>query len=118
LRLHGCGGFLAPVPLTAVSPTGASVAESQRESRRIHPQEREPARKNRSGSAARQFTGWSETWRRTQEWMVIAAAAAAFIDRVEPYWAMDSTARLARCASSLSPGPSCPNSSRQRLGRS
>ena len=62
----------------------------------------------------RQFTGWSKTWRRTQECMVIAAAAAAFIDRVEPYWAMESTSRLAKCASSLSPGPSCPNS---KIGR-
>ncbi len=47
----------------------------------------------------------------------MAAAAAAFIDRVEPNWAIDSTAVLARWASSLSPGPSCPNSSRQERGR-
>lgn len=51
-------------------------------------------------------TGWSKTWRRTHACIVIAAAAAAFIDRVDPYCAIESTAELARCASSLSPGPS------------
>src|SRR5699024_2060891 len=94
LRVRECGSLLAPAPSTAVSPTGGSIAKSHRQSWRIHPQETEPARKLRAEARRgldRQFTGWSKTWRRTQECMVIAAAAAAFIDRVEPYWAMEST---------------------------
>src|SRR5699024_2391629 len=121
LRVRECGDLLAPARLTAVSPAGGSIAKSHRQSWWIHPQDTEPARKLRAEARRgpdRQVRGWSKTWRRTQECMVIAAAAAAFIDRVEPYWAMESTSRLAKCASSLSPGPSCPNSSRQRRGRS
>src|SRR5699024_1805197 len=121
LRVRECGGLLAPAPLTAVSPAGGSIAKSHRQSWWIHPQDTEPARKLRAEARRgpdRQFTGWSKTWRRTQECMVVAAAAAAFIDRGEPDWAMESTSRLAKCASSLSPGPSFPNSSRQRRGRS
>ena len=41
--------------------------------------------------------------------MVIAAAAEAFIDLVEPNWVISSTTSLASMASSLSPGSSCPN---------
>lgn len=38
--------------------------------------------------------------------MVIAAAAEAFIDLVEPNWVISRTTSLAFIASSLSPGPS------------
>jgi len=41
--------------------------------------------------------------------MVIAAAAEAFIDLVEPNWVISRTTSLASMAFSLSPGPSCPN---------
>jgi len=41
--------------------------------------------------------------------MVIAAAAEAFIDLVEPNWVISRTTSLASIAFSLRPGPSCPN---------
>ncbi len=53
-------------------------------------------------------TDWPKACRRIQACMAIAAAAAAFIDRVEPYCSIDSTASQAVWAASVRPGPSWP----------
>ncbi len=50
--------------------------------------------------------------------MAMAAAAPALMDRVEPNWAIEHTIEACSRASSVSPGPSCPNSSTQRRGSS
>ena len=48
--------------------------------------------------------------------MATAAAAPALMDRTEPNWEMYTTSSASSKALLLSPGPSAPNSSRQRLG--
>ena len=48
--------------------------------------------------------------------MTIAAAAPALIERVEPNCGISTSASAAARASSLRPGPSCPNSSTHRSG--
>ena len=50
--------------------------------------------------------------------MAIAAAAATLIDRVDPYWLIETTQRAAASASGERPGPSCPNTRTHRGGRS
>lgn len=45
-----------------------------------------------AGDATAHRTDWPKACRRIQACMAIAAAAAAFIDRVEPYCSIDSTA--------------------------
>src|SRR5690606_33169614 len=54
----------------------------------------------------------------TQEYMATAAAALALIERVDPYCVISTTASAAAIASSVRPGPSCPNSITQRSGHS
>jgi hypothetical protein len=48
--------------------------------------------------------------------MVIAAAAEALIDLVEPNWVISRTTSLAAMAFSLRPGSSCPNKKTQLSG--
>ena len=50
--------------------------------------------------------------------MAMPAATPALIDRVEPNWAMETVIEAAARASGVSPGPSWPNSSTHRYGRS
>ena len=64
------------------------------------------------------YTGWLNTCRRTQACMAIAAAEAAFMERVEPNCSMERVATAASCTSGVRPGPSCPNTRTHFLGRS
>src|SRR5690606_14308578 len=57
-------------------------------------------------------------YRRHHSYMMMAAAAEALIERVEPYWVISMCPEAAASASSLRPGPSWPNSSTQRSGSS
>ena len=56
--------------------------------------------------------------RRHHSYITTAAAADALIERVEPYCVISTTPDAAASASGESPGPSCPNSSTHRSGRS
>ena len=61
---------------------------------------------------------WPKVCRRTQACMAMAAAAPAFIDRVEPNWLISSTTSQAASISGEMPGPSCPRTRTQSRGRS
>ena len=56
--------------------------------------------------------------RRIQACMAMPAATPALIERVEPNWAIDTTCAAAALAAGDRPGPSWPNNSTHRSGRS
>src|SRR6266704_5893422 len=84
-------------------PTGSDVVRVD-----VHPKVKE--------ITYRPIHVYTACWR-IQACIAIPAATPALIERVEPYWVIEQASLAAARASSVRPDPSCPNSSKERRGK-